>query len=423
MNEISAISPIYASDITKSIGLDTAPVPMDPYRSAEYFELERERLFKRAWLTIGRVEQLPEPGSFVTKRIEIWNAPIVVTRDKDDRIQAFYNVCPHRGNEVVLEESGVASRFACNYHKWTFRNDGALVGVPDESNFFDLDKKACGLRPIATQVWEGWIFINHQQEPEVSLETYLGGFGEAFANLPWNNASRSILFEARLDTNWKVIADAFAETYHIPAIHPATIGTTFADKDNPFSRPVAAEFWGPHRQVSTYQNPNYMPSTNAKVEQMAFADIDTGNVLGASAKSEMESFLAHPAVNPTRSNRWAADVTWIFPNFHIDLSPGGFWSHRFWPVSVNHTRWEAEFHIPEAATARERFQQELYVARLGEILIEDVTNTERTQRGINSGAFDSMQLQDGEVMIRHNLHHVDRWVRAKTVAEALAPQP
>jgi phenylpropionate dioxygenase-like ring-hydroxylating dioxygenase large terminal subunit len=420
MNEMLTIKDVCASEITRVAGLDTGPVPCKPYYDPAYFELERENLFKRAWLTIGRIEQLPEPGSFVTKFIEIWNAPIFVTRDKDDHIQAFYNVCAHRGNQVVLEARGKAGRFSCGYHGWTYRNSGELVGIPDEANFYGVEKQNCGLRKIATAVWEGWIFINHQPEPEVSLETFLGGFGKAFTGMVWGNSDKSILFEAHLNANWKVIADAFAETYHIPVIHPATIGTTFSNKLNPHSRPISAEFWGPHRQVSTFGDPDYAPPTHAKVEQMAYADFDNGNVLGAAQTADTEAFRAHPAVNPTRSKHWAVDVTWAFPNFHIDLSPGGFWSHRFWPVSANLTRWEAEFHIPDALSARQRLQQELYVARLAEILLEDVTNTERTQRGIESGAFEYMQLQDGEVMIRHSLHHVDKWVKAKTVAEALA---
>lgn len=421
MNQPAAITEICRPDLSACAGLDLGPVPCEPYRSAEYFELERERVFKRAWLCMGRIEQLPQKGSFVTKRMEIWNASILITRDKDDRIQAFYNVCAHRGNEVVLAERGTASRFSCSYHSWTYRNDGTLLSIPDEDNFFAVDKPRCGLKKISTAVWEGWIFINHQSEPEVSLEIFLGGFGKAFTGMEWTSSTKSILFEARLNANWKVIADAFAETYHIPCIHPATIGSTFANKQNPFSRPISAEFWGPHRQVSTFGNPDYAPPADARVERMAYANVDTGNVLGAAEKSAVEGFLAHKAVNPTRSSHWAVDVTWAFPNFHIDLSPGGFWSHRFWPVSLNSTRWEAEFFVPDATSARQRFQQELYVSRLGEILLEDVTNTERTQRGLNSKAHDFMQLQDGEVMIRHNLHHIDKWVKARTVLEALAP--
>src|SRR3546814_13151661 len=70
-------------------------------------------------------------------------------------------------NRAVLTERGRASRFSCNYHNWVYRNDGSLMGVPDEANFFDLNKKKCGLVPIATDVWEGWIFLNHQKQPEV----------------------------------------------------------------------------------------------------------------------------------------------------------------------------------------------------------------------------------------------------------------
>ncbi|EPR08334.1 hypothetical protein M527_10070 [Sphingobium indicum IP26] len=322
-------------------------------------------------------------------------------------------------NRAVLTERGRASRFSCNYHNWVYRNDGSLMGVPDEANFFDLDKKKCGLVPIATDVWEGWIFLNHQKQPEVSLQEFLGDFGTRFAGVSWENTDTSLYFEAHLDANWKVLADAFSETYHIPSIHPATIGKTFASAVNPHSRPLDARFWGPHRQFSTFGNPDYAPPEDAMVEKMAYANRDTGNVLGAAETAGMTEYLDHPAINPKQSKHWALDIAVAFPTLHINLSPGGFWSHRFWPISVNRTRWEAEFHVPKPLTGREKLQQELYITRIAEILLEDVTNTERTQRGIEAGAYDTMQLQDGEVQIRHNLHHVDRWVNARTVREAL----
>src|SRR3546814_1587209 len=85
------------------------------------------------------------------------------------------------------------------------------------------------------------------------------------------------------------------------------------------------------------------------------------------------------SINPKQSKHWALDIAVAFPTLHINLSPGGFWSHRFWPISVNRTRWEAEFHVPKPLTGREKLQQELYITRIAEILLEDVTNTERTQ--------------------------------------------
>src|SRR3546814_2225170 len=94
-------------------------------------------------------------------------------------------------NRAVLDGRGRASRFSCNYHNCVYRNDGSLMGVPDEANFFDLGKKKCGLVPIATDVWEGWIFLNHQKQPEVSLQEFLGDFGTRFAGVSWETTDRS----------------------------------------------------------------------------------------------------------------------------------------------------------------------------------------------------------------------------------------
>src|SRR3546814_9841524 len=96
-------------------------------------------------------------------------------------------------------------------------------------------------------------------------------------------------------------------------------------------------------------------------------------VLGAAETAGMTEYLDHPAINPKQSKHWALDIAVAFPTLHINLSPGGFWSHRFWPISVNRTRWEAEFHVPKPLTGREKLQQELYITRIAEILLEDVT--------------------------------------------------
>src|SRR3546814_17694520 len=122
------------------------------------------------------------------------------------------------------------------------------MGVPDEANFFDLVKNQCGLVPIATDVWEGWMFLNHQKQPEVSLQEFLGDFGTRFAGVSWENTDTSLYFEAHLDANWKVLADSFSETYHIHSINTAKIGTTFASAVNPNPPPPDHTSCGPHPQ-------------------------------------------------------------------------------------------------------------------------------------------------------------------------------
>ncbi len=405
--------------ITRKEGLGTRPVSIESYRSPEWFELEREQVFMRAWLNLGRVEQLAEPGSYFVKAIDVCKASVLVTRNASGKIQAFHNVCKHRGNLVALKDSGKQSRFTCAYHGWTYKNDGDLVGVPDERSFFDLDKKKCGLTKIATEIWEGWIFINFQREPEVSLEEFMGPYGKVFADVPYNSLDQELMIEAKLKCNWKLIADAFAEAYHVPMMHPATLAPGFSHPElNKFAAPVSGHIYGLHRAVSTYGNPVYASPPGSHVERLANA-VDTGGVLGAELSEDSLKLREHPGVNPTKNKSWAADVTWIFPNFDIDFSPGGFWSHEFWPLAYNETYWIARIRIPAATSVRHRLSLEHYAARWAEVVLEDVTNCERIQVGLESGAIDHMQLQDGEFMIRHSIEVLEKWVNAKTVAEAM----
>jgi hypothetical protein len=88
---------------------------------------------------------------------------------------------------------------------------------------------------------------------------------------------------------------------------------------------------------------------------------------------------------------------------------------------VNRTRHEVRFYVPKARTVRERFQQEHYLSRVVEVITEDVANTARVQRGLSSGAKNAMILQDNEALLRHSVHHVSRWARSTSVAEAMQP--
>ncbi len=407
--------------ITKANGLGTGPIPIEPYISPEWYEREKKQIFGRAWLCMGRVEQLPEANSFITTEVEVCGVLVLITRNKADKISAFHNVCSHRSNMLVLEPAGTASKFACRYHNWSYRNDGSCLGVPDRENFFDLDLKERGLTPIACDVWEGWIFINLQPEPEVSLKEFLGSFGEAFRDAPFPAAEQFFTIDVgNMRANWKVTIDAFAEPYHVPVLHTATVGATFANKLNPFSRPLSGNARGSHRTLTTFGNPDYTPPEDALVERLAYGNVDTGNVLGSDVNSlDAGGLQNHPAINPNRAPSWATEIAWMFPNFIIFFSPGGFFSIEFWPTSVNTTRWMAKVHIPVAQDVRQRFQQEHHNCRMGEIFLEDVSNLECQQKAMESGAKKEIILQDSEFLLRHSIETVMKWVEAATVREVL----
>ena len=160
--------------------LGTEPVSYEDSISPEFYELERKAVFKRAWLNVGRVEQLPRKGSYFTKELKVANTSIIVVRTTHGEVKAFHNICRHRGNKLVwndmpLEEtSGVCRQFTCKYHAWRYDLDGNLTFVQQEGEFFDLDKSRYGLVPVHCEVWEGFIFVNFADEPEQSLRDFLG---------------------------------------------------------------------------------------------------------------------------------------------------------------------------------------------------------------------------------------------------------
>ena len=425
MNKPHTPQPFTAAHrFTPDSGMPLDPVPLEPYRSPEFFERERERVFARSWLMIAREEEVPNPGDYVVKPVEIANASIVITRSKSGAVKAFYNSCAHRGSEVVTDQKGRASRFVCPYHLWTYTNDGNLVGVPDEAAFFGIDKSKCGLAPVTMDVWEGYVFINFQREPEVSLREFLGPLADQIAGVPYAFADNSFLVRAEINANWKVVSDAFLESYHIPAIHPETIGTTFSSGDNPHARLLDARILGQHAFVSMYGNPSFALEERHKIDRIAQklgdAGGDAGSVISAGTLDEMADFLAHPTVNPTKAGGWSMDSVYIFPNVHINWGPGGFWIHHYWPIAHNRTRHETRFFLARPQTTRQRFQQELYVARVIEVIAEDVSNTERTQRGLINPGRTHMQLQDNEIAIRHVINRILHWVNADTMKEAVA---
>lgn len=406
------------STLHQRAGLSTDPVPTALYTDPHHFELERERIFGRAWLKVGRIEQIPQAGDFFLKEIAIRKTSVIINRTKSGQIKAFYNTCSHRGNEVVHDREGRASRFTCRYHSWTYNNSGELIGVPDQDGFAGLDRKKCGLTPIACDVWDGWIFINFQPSPEVTLAEFLGPFGEAFAGVPYPHADNTLVMRGIVEANWKTVGDNFSEPYHIFSIHPRTLAPVYAGKDNPNSRPLSVNLHGAHRMIGLWLNTDFVPPKEARVNNWLFPPGQT--VTGTRKAGEEAQLSKHPHVNPDNCEQWSSDVNWIFPNWHIQISDTRFWTHEFWPLSPTKTLWEGRFYQPTPTTPRERLQMEHFTAQITDAFLEDLANIESTQRGMASGAKSFLQLHEGEILIRHSLQQVDKWTRSATAREALA---
>ena len=133
--------------------LGMAPLAADDCVSAEYFELERERVFKRSWLCIGReTEALSHPGAYFVRDIAILNTSVLVIRGNDNKLRAFHNYCRHRLNKILKPGEGQCKSVVCQFHGWVYDNQGALVHVANEQLFANLNKGDHPLHPIHLEI-------------------------------------------------------------------------------------------------------------------------------------------------------------------------------------------------------------------------------------------------------------------------------
>jgi phenylpropionate dioxygenase-like ring-hydroxylating dioxygenase large terminal subunit len=367
-------------------------VPAGPYYRDDYFELEREAVFRRTWLQIGHISELPEPGTFVVRSVDVANASILITRGKDGVIRAFHNVCTHRGTQLTSDRGGVRSTFTCPYHGWTFSNDGQLRSAPDFDRFH-VDRSQCSLPAVAVDVCAGLIFINLDKSPRQSLRAYLGPLAEQLETLPVAKATTFSEYVYEIDANWKLTYDNFQENYHLRFIHPRSGGGGAVGPDNPFGYPTRYGFHGEHRTQTIWANPAPKMSSS---QMLAF-----GRLVAASMQ---RGLLNTPHVR---------DYYALFPNFFLLGTPTQHFSHMVMPISARKSRGVIRLYwVGDDMNASERFGREFSMAMARDVHSEDRAVIEAGQRGLNSGALEYIHFQDQEVLLRHLMHHVDAMVQA-----------
>src|SRR5947209_6528423 len=134
------------------------------YYDPAIYEREQERIFSRMWVCVGRVEAFPQPGAYQT--VTVGQESIIVVRNKDGVLNAFLNVCRHRGARLCTEATGhLKGSIQCRYHAWTYGLDGRLIGAPNVLHDGYFDRARYGLVPVRLEVWEGLIWLNLADEP------------------------------------------------------------------------------------------------------------------------------------------------------------------------------------------------------------------------------------------------------------------
>lgn len=385
--------------------LGTDPIPIEPYVSPEHFELEREHIFTKVWINACRVEKIPNPGDFWVKDLPICGTSVMIVRGEDGVIRAFHNVCPHRGNKVTYEQAGTNRYFVCRFHGWAFDLEGSLDDVPDEENWFDLDKQCHGLKPIHVDEWAGFVFVNLDPDPVMSLQDYLGEAASSLGAYPFDETSaQPYTFRSVVKANWKLVKDAFQEVCHTPFQHHRSLPDGFVSEENPYTHVIDMRLYGPHGRASLFGNHDHLPSP---VQALAYAH---GSTL-VSAVFSGESPATQPVgVNPTNSPHWAFELTVFFPCFFVGVTDGNYFAHQFLPIDIDHTEIEMTAYFPKARNLAQRFSQEYSRVIFRDIFLEDGRQLEETQAMLGSGAYTHFPLKDEELLIRQSHHTVQRMI-------------
>ena len=201
--------------------------PRDVYASEAVYRQEIDQLFMKEWLYVGREEELPNAGDYMALRLV--GEPVVLTRDREQRLQAFYNMCAHRGVEVAYGR-GNTRAFKCPYHGWTYDVNGRLKGAHEMDKSQAFDAASSGLRKIRTGTWRGSVFINFDDEAPPLLE-YLADFEADFAFLHPEKCRLGNKITLQLDCNWKMVHENLMDFYHVNILHAQTFGARFSWKD------------------------------------------------------------------------------------------------------------------------------------------------------------------------------------------------
>ena len=324
-------------------------MPPDVYTSEAFLERELCDLFAREWVSVGRADALPEIGDYIT--FELAGQPIFVIRDRDGILRAMANVCLHRMS-TLLEESGNRKAIVCPYHAWSYNLDGTLRGAPAMTLNEGFCKDAYRLPEVRCEEWLGWIMVTLNKEaPPVASE--LAEVEALIDDYGMQDYVQTFHETHVWDTNWKILAENFMESYHLPVCHACTIGG-LSKLEEMVCPPGQAAF-------------NYHTILKDDGLPIALAHPDNKRMVGERRRT---TFLLT-----------------IYPSLLITLTPGYFWYLSLHPKGVG------QVHItfgsgmaPDYAYSDEaqgHFRQ--VKALLDEVNVEDRGCTEKVYRGVCAG--------------------------------------
>lgn len=220
---VDAISEL-ADKALAVVGKDLAHaehLPGAVYTSEAVLNREVDRIFRADWLCVGREEEIAKSGDY--KAIKVVGEPVLVTRNEAGNLNAFSNLCRHRGVQVASDGCGNTRRLTCPYHGWAYDLNGALVGAPLMEKTAGFDKSAVHLNRLRIDTWAGWVFVSFNAAP-LPLQEFVAPLENDVGFLQQGRCRMASKLVTTWACNWKLVTENLCDPYHFRALHAKSFG-------------------------------------------------------------------------------------------------------------------------------------------------------------------------------------------------------
>lgn len=320
-------------------------IPADWYTDPAMLAREKKAVFNKSWQFATSLDQLRFPGNFVA--VDVVGTPVVVTRDANGVLRAFYNVCRHRAG-VVARGAGNRKSLQCQYHGWLYGLDGCLRTTPEFEGVQNFRKEDFGLVPIRVETWGPFAFVNMDNDAP-SLLSVLGKIPQETAHFNFDGMRKMKRMDYIVNANWKIYVDNYLEGYHVPIAHPGL----FKELDYEQYR------------VDTYQ---YYSSQYAPIRPIRNEDA-SGRVYTALQGDDKAFYY------------------WIFPNFMLNIYLGMLQINIIVPLSHDKTLTIFEWYFADPGTPDTWNNLQSSIDFSDEIQKEDIELCEDVWRNLQTGIY------------------------------------
>ena len=389
-------------------------LPGKRYTDREFFELEKENLWKKTWLLAGHLDEIPETGCY--KLWEKTGQPVIIVRKNKKEVTAFYNMCRHRGAAIVREDYGKEKSLLCGYHGWNYNFDGDLIGKRDPQDFVDFDDSCRSLHKINIELLGNLIFINFDLNA-ITLKESLGPIYEELKEFQLGSLRLVDQYSYDVKCNWKIAMEANMEVYHVQSIHPKTVhvGLDYRGNVNTFYPHGHGRMVAPSRSYPDL--PVYSVADSSDPNATSYHPLPKGaKKLGI----EIGTVDPRPEIETAGYiSRTCTQSYNLMPNLVSPMSERGFPILQWWPTSINECIFEVMWIAPDWGGGERPEIWDSQIQGFNDVLDEDLQFGGWIQKAVDSYAFDGVPLSYQEARIYHWHQEVDKIIGINKIPKEL----